>query len=392
MPTRTAILLLAAVFNPSLALAADTGTSGSCFLTNDGCTVPGLKTPTSPAFVLIGVSPTQVERPTTPHDVAMTVFDIATTSGGLPRNLALEITPYWLFSHPKLTFEAYTHPSLLDQFLYSASLSVATAPVTGSDTATDLAIGVRTNLFIDRATPEQRRKVEEAKSTLLNRDQRRAAALAYRAANCSPGAGGACPGLTQELLRLGDSGTNDPNKIDPDAILRATESSELVAPIKSLQDALSAREGVVISLSGATSGRTPSGKSLRWGEPTKGAAWIDAGYEIPVFDALAVLRYTHVNQNGALDLFDAGARLIWLAPQFSLSAEYLRRSVLSRPSGSTFSSSDRATATIEFPVAGGIWVSATAGQDAATETRPSTLITLLGISFQASRDRQVTLK
>jgi hypothetical protein len=337
--------------------------------------------------MIIGVSPTQVERPQTPQDVAVTVFDLATTTGGLPRNLALEIAPYWLFSHPALTYQAYVRPRPMAQLLYNASLSVATSPVSGTTTATDLAGGLRSHLFLDLATSEQQRAVAEAEQTLQHQDELRAAARAYVTFDCGgPTPGAACAGVAEQIRKL--IGTD---QIDAATILQVTED-RLGADASRLQAALTAREGIVVSLAVAAAGRTPAGETIRWDEPTKVAAWIDGGYQSPLLDALAVVRYTHEELGGALDLMDAGARVIWVAPRFSLSAEFLHRWVLARPADSTFAPSNRATATIELPLVASIWLSATAGQDAATGTRPSTLITLLGVSFQASRDRQITLK
>src|SRR5882724_2241992 len=111
MGTRSFPLLVALVATGGRVATAmaDSGSHTSTPTCVDGgsCTLGDLKTPTTPAFVLIGTSPTVVERPTTPQDVALTVYNAVRTAGGLPRDFALEVAPYWLFSHPKLTYADY---------------------------------------------------------------------------------------------------------------------------------------------------------------------------------------------------------------------------------------------------------------------------------------------
>src|SRR4029453_19273393 len=66
-----------------------------------------LRAPTSPAFVLLDVSPTAIERPQNPKALAFNLISAATSEDGFPRNYALVVAPYWLHSHRDLTFETY---------------------------------------------------------------------------------------------------------------------------------------------------------------------------------------------------------------------------------------------------------------------------------------------
>ena len=66
-----------------------------------------LRAPTSPAFTILNVAPTNVVRPNTPRQLALEILSATERSGGdLPSNLALEIAPYWLFDRPNLTFDS----------------------------------------------------------------------------------------------------------------------------------------------------------------------------------------------------------------------------------------------------------------------------------------------
>lgn len=59
-----------------------------------------LKTPTSPAFALLGVSPNEISRPKSLNDLEVSFFMNAFYNNGgfqFPRNFALETNPSQLF-------------------------------------------------------------------------------------------------------------------------------------------------------------------------------------------------------------------------------------------------------------------------------------------------------
>jgi hypothetical protein len=335
-----------------------------------------LKTPTSPAFVLIGTSPTEVERPTTPQDLAISVYNSIKDAGGLPRDFALEVAPYWLFAHSTLKYREYAYPALLPQIGYNATLSLATAssPANVSAGYTDLGVGVRTHVFIatssktDKDIKDQEDALAKAHKVTLNAEDLKTEHCAEKPTE------GRCPGLLAEQQALGN-------------MTPAEAEEALKATALKLREALASREGVVISLAGALSGRTMAGEKLSWKKPTKAAGWLNVGYLFGQADLLGVARYTRVTEMEPLGFLDLGARASWSWKRYSLFAEGLHRFVQRKPTGSTIESSNRFTGTLEVALTEGVFLSATAGQDVATEDRPSGLLTLLGLSFQASRER-----
>ncbi|MBN8688073.1 MAG: hypothetical protein J0M10_13695 [Chitinophagales bacterium] len=56
--------------------------------------------PSSPAFSLLDNNPKTIERPGTIKALALNLVNKAGESGGLPKNLALEFAPFWLFKTP----------------------------------------------------------------------------------------------------------------------------------------------------------------------------------------------------------------------------------------------------------------------------------------------------
>ena len=59
------------------------------------------------------VAPASVERPDNPKSFALNLLNHLAGSSGLPKDYAMEVAPYWLTSHPSLTFRQYQRPSPL---------------------------------------------------------------------------------------------------------------------------------------------------------------------------------------------------------------------------------------------------------------------------------------
>lgn len=130
-----------------------------------------MKTPSSPAFVALGVSPTEIQRPTTPSTIAVDVLSRLTRENGsvtIPQGLALEVAPYWLTPRYDLTFGEYANEGLESAYR-SATVSVATAPSSPAaapppdpaepalptPSGTDVAVGLRSTILHPSLSAEQ---------------------------------------------------------------------------------------------------------------------------------------------------------------------------------------------------------------------------------------------
>lgn len=101
-----------------------------------------LKAPSSPAFVLLGVSPTKVERPQAVKPLVLSA--VTASSDGFPKNYAVEFTPYWLGS-PKVSFSDYYNSGVAKAIPRHLSISIASTPLgERADAGTSLALGLRT--------------------------------------------------------------------------------------------------------------------------------------------------------------------------------------------------------------------------------------------------------
>jgi hypothetical protein len=101
-----------------------------------------MKTPSSPAFMALGLAPTSIERPTTPKGAAVAVATgVASAVGISPaENFAMEVTPYWTVPHPEVTAEALLNQGR-EAIYRNASVSLAVVRGASSGTSTTMATG-----------------------------------------------------------------------------------------------------------------------------------------------------------------------------------------------------------------------------------------------------------
>jgi hypothetical protein len=318
-----------------------------------------VKTPVSPAFVVLGISPTAVERPTTPRALGMSLIseNSGTSGDGLPRNLALEVAPYWLSERPALTFEQYDHPSLWQSLKQTASVSFATKNGTSTSTSTSTTVtpslgglGIRASWTIGESS-------ELEKQVLAG----------YKA-------------KVKSLLLQPTRPTDE-------------EASTMLRPfVFAMRDAM--KQGRwIIEGAAATSAMFPN-NNLNQSETQKNAVWLTPSYrfqrsafnattgvltQTPTIDFVSVLRYMEDRTvTTGRNMIDAGARLLWESDTIAVSAEHIER----------FGSGPHTRRTSilgEYKVSDNFYVTATFGRNFEGENPSGNLIALLGINFNAGQ-------
>lgn len=158
MRFRVAILTSIAMAVVSVCLAQDAS--------NDKIPIDELRVPSSPAFTILGVSPTAVERPSTPRALALSLLSATERQGsGVPKDIALEVAPFWWRSHPDLTFASYydSRKGLGKTIAQTLAVSLGTTDL--EDQAgipgTRVAIGLRFALRQGRQDPLLKERVRE---------------------------------------------------------------------------------------------------------------------------------------------------------------------------------------------------------------------------------------
>lgn len=108
--------------------------------------VPKITLPSSPAFSILDYEPSAVMRPTNVRALGSDILNSFDKNGKLLMNLGLEVTPYWMKSHPDLKRETYLNPDLGQTILQSLSISAATVKDSASGN-NKLSGGLRFKLF-----------------------------------------------------------------------------------------------------------------------------------------------------------------------------------------------------------------------------------------------------
>jgi hypothetical protein len=357
-----------------------------------------LRTPLAPAFALLGATPTSIDRPQNARALTMNLFSAFREGEGLPRNYALDVTPFWLRSHPTLTFDGYYHPTLLQTLTRTFSVSVATASLEGEDPSTagvtSLGFGVRTLVVQGAAHP----LLQSAREDLMTVSMKQAALddeivkLEFQHETA------VTAGRTDEARRLKDA---------IDAAQRDTQArrNELTAEARAIalriQELDKDRVGLVVSVAAAhvtdfPGERFQDAESGRWG------VWVTPAYRMlacagdagaacqSTLDVMAVARIL-ADRRGTTDesTWDLGGRILWQPTrEFALSAELVRRGALDANEGE---GTARSVGVLEYRLRDDLVLFGSFGKDFDGEPGGRTLVSLLGLNLGFGRKPTVDM-
>ncbi len=335
-----------------------------------------IRTPTSPAFTLLGIEPSSVERPNTPSSLAVALLGRAQERETVPADFALELSPYWLVGHPRLAWRDDETRTIGQSLARTATLSVATGATGTKDVpVTSLAVGGRASVFSGHLAASTTKGLEDLEKALqaesalglrLMQDQIKALSAQLLAGEIS----------AEEHARL------------MNALQRAVvgskaymESAERKAVEKLMQKFAANREGFFLEVAGAAGWEYPDAvwarhRFGRWG------AWATPSYQTPHWSLVGVARYLSKADDAGHEAMDFGLRGTYSSDRYALSLEYVHRGF----SGADVPGGHRFVGIAEYGVGDDTWLVASFGRDAATQ-REGSLIARLGLSFNFSKER-----
>jgi len=365
--------------------------------------IDDLRAPTSPAFVLLDITPASVERPENPKAFTVNLIKTFSRADGLPQNYALEVAPYWLTYHPNLTFAQYQSPGARS-LIQTLAISVATAPMTPADGAsadpigTRLGLGLRTNITNGRFDPTMNTKVGELaalQGRLLDVDEAEDAVTSAEADLAAAKSAGRATADLESTLKA---------KQEAFATLKAEEPTiENDVMVKALEiQALDAqRVGLIVTLAAGKTWDFPDDdfslrQSGRWG------VWVTPTYRFractaggsecaAVMDAIAVVRA--LRDPGKETSWDVGGRMVWQPTrELKLSGEVLRRWAGESTTGPTpvvAGDSNRTTAMLEYQIRKDLSLYASFGRDFEKDTGQKPLVSLMGLNVGLGKTPKV---
>ncbi len=324
-----------------------------------------LRTPSAPAFTILGIQPNEISQPKAWQEFEASVFTDAIAQNkslALPTDYALEITPFWMTAHPNLTFDELTTPGT-KSLLHNLSFSLATQNGSGDSLATNLGLGVRTVWDFGKPTKELAlvsKRVDHIQSaiTLFNRmaftliSSSTSQDLAAKADAIISGLNTQDPvemNVITSLVKLKETLAGYPS-LNAEVIIRAkdeivktlSKDFDLGASAKKLQDMITYRQGFKVEFAFAGKIGYPTNQ-MADGRFVKYGVWLTPSFQhknLPNVEFLGMLRMIRNNQDISTDIAkfeelgfttdytinrDLGGKLILKQEKFSFSTEMIFR-------------------------------------------------------------------
>jgi len=340
----------------------------------------GLRTPSSPAFILLGVEPSSVERPNTPSDFAASVLSASSNLTAVPKDFAIETSPYWLFGHPRRSWRDDVQRNVLESIQRTFTFAAATAEAgTSEEPVRGLAVSGRMSVFSGRLpqrTVQQIQQLEQALAAAAGAEIERLAPM-FDALLPPLLAGAKTEAERQEALRRFD-------EAKADLMEQLTESGELGAENEGLREQatklVTAREGFMLDVAGGAAWRAPSA-ALDSADLDRWGIWTTGTYSMPEVSFLGMVRYLGFGGTDE-DAVDIGARLLYTRERYAVSAEYVGRHLSEDSAGDQW----RLAGVIEYRVSDDLWINGSFGRSYDDEARGS-LLAQLGLTLNLSKER-----
>ncbi|HET6764260.1 MAG TPA: hypothetical protein VFH27_11330 [Longimicrobiaceae bacterium] len=366
-----------------------------------GADLPALNSlrPTaSPAFVLLGVSPTEVTRPTSMPDLGLDVASVARTFSSVPQNYALEASPFWLRGHSGLSWQNDTTRSIGQSVARTLGISVATAETgTALVPRTGVAFGLRTMLLSGHIPAAVRDTLARlgtylaSEGALFERYAAPQRALDDAWASAELARIGTLPATDKPAALRAFQEANEARKAQRRAIVEqnAAYRSEVAAGRKRFDGFAMRREGAMLEVA-AGSTWDFAGRDWQTGQLGRAGVWATYSCEGCVLAGgapvtpLVLVRYTHARSDDA-NVLDAGGRLILSGGRYDLSAEGVARSFLGKDTPTLY----RVAGIFDYQVQQNLWLLASFGRDYQTAAQGS-LVAQLGLKFNFAQARYAT--
>ena len=374
--------------------------------TSEPITLKDLKTPVSPGFQLLGVAPTDIDRPATPRAFAVALLS-ALQKGDtvLPNGFAMEVAPYWLLPHDRLEFTTYINPGVGQSLRQTFSISVASTkaaapPADAAAKLMDLGVGFRTSPWSGRATPQ----VEKLRVAIVTAAAQ-ASVVDTLLDQITPSVGSLPAGVARTIaqLRAGQHpnlsndwfdtltqvlqealGANGDATIVRNTLtkMRADGDAARKKAALELQRANQKRVGFTLDVAGAFVTRTAEAEGAG-ARLTREGVWITTGYSNADLSFLGLARYVGNSEDPSSKtrLFDAGFRFTGTAGDLTASLEAIHRRDTSAVRARRTAS--KVIAVLEYKVSEDVMLTSSFGKDFDDTHfgRNGSTIGVLGVSF-----------
>ncbi len=339
-----------------------------------------IRTPNSPAFSILSIQPTSVERPNTPADLTISIDNATEGFTEFPQNYALEFSPYWMTRLPRsVTWQSDTVRSLPKSIARTFSISFATTfkEVEGKENR-GLSYGLRTFILSGRTSGESINAINAIEDNLRGLSRRFDAEFKPNVDE-----------LEKELRRRLGIDSLDKEEVRAWFNLemsrinekRAAALSEVTEELKTTAQAFAPqRVGVIVEAAFAGAYRNDTTSS---GLKDNGYAfWLTPAYVQKDYSVVGVLRY--LKDSLSNQSMEYGGRLVMTRNKYSLSVEYLKGNYRGEES---LSDRERVAVLVEFVVSKNLWATISFGDDNKNPGGKNSLFSTFGLKFNMAKDR-----
>ncbi len=304
-----------------------------------------LKSPQSPAAVLLGIAESEITRPSDVSDFITSIRQASSGFSSIPLNYAVEFSPYWLWKKKTTDAKSFLGNNVGDNIKQSITLSVANnnndiqSISNGAVSNSALALGLRFSFLRGNISDETNEKIDIARKYMDRKNS-----LADKSNSTQ-----IIVDLNKTMLEKIDvveqneALSESVRKIKIDSIInfyaayksqltdQAYDQDDINDSLKTtLQGLEFTRTGFKLDFNSAVSWQFPE-QLFRKRQLGQAGAWLSGGFELKNhISFLALVRYQYFGEDQLIGrvknhALDAGGRLLYTQNKFTLSAEIVYR-------------------------------------------------------------------
>jgi hypothetical protein len=355
-----------------------------------------MRTPASPAFALLGVAPSEIEKPSSPADIAILALNKTNNFSAIPKHFAVETSPYWLFLRPNLSWKEDTTRCLGASLARTGTLSLATAQIGDSARpVTGFAFAIKGSLISGSMSPKAIRTIAYTETTMMLESD------AYRVQDSTINAS-----CDSEFQKSRSDANGDAAKVKAAAMVRqkckdshkdsALTSKDYLRKVDSiraarypkldeltdLQELAAVRQGFLLDVAAGSMWSFPDNVADS-GRFDKFSIWLTPAYALEKFDAAGVIRMAWSGRDDSLTALDFGGKLTWANKSYALSGEGVSRYRIESEGRKWQWKID---GTFEFEAFNHQWLTISFGKDFQDDAKNS-LYALVGWTFNLADQR-----
>lgn len=340
-----------------------------------------VRTPNSPAFSILGIQPTSVERPNTPAELTFALDNATEGFTKFPQNYAVEFAPYWMCKAPmSLTWQKDTTRNVEESLARTFSVSIATSKMNQDQQgAQKVAYGFRAFLLSGKMNPTAIRSIQSLEERLRDFSKTYTETLEIEQQNLeSEFRRRWCEATEEErskVLAWYNASRTELNKRrleKLDDLERLKNDSEKEANFLAPQ-----RVGLIVELAVAGAYRNDSlSANLRRSGQT---FWITPAYITNDYSFVGVYRFQKDSADNRS--VEYGMRFIYTKSRYSISLEYLKGEYKDT---AALPNRERISILVEYVLSSNLWLSLSFGDDNKNPAGTGSLFSSLGIRYNFS--------